>query len=112
MKHLGLVLVSLCGLGLLSAARAQTPSPVPVLSEPLPPLPVLHPLMDYPMRDTCICLAPDGMYYLTGTTGDPDWWAVTSDIRVWKSPDLKDWTPVVTKPRPRTTVWNLDREGT
>jgi len=85
---------------------------VPVLTGSLPPLPPLKPLFDYPLRDTSICLGPDGVYYLTGTTGAPDWWAVTGDIKVWKSADLKEWTPLIIKPRLRTTVWNIDRDGT
>ncbi len=71
----------------------------------------LKPLFDYPVRDTSVCLGGDGVYYLTGTTGSPDWWAVTSDIQLWKSSDLKRWTPVVTGPRERTIVWNVDRQG-
>lgn len=71
----------------------------------------LRPLFDYVMRDPSICVGPDSTYYLTGTTGDPDMWAVTSDIKVWKSKDLKKWSPVITSPRTRATVWNADREG-
>ncbi len=41
-------------------------------SEEAPRLPAtLQPLFDYPLRDPSICLAPDGFYYLTGTTGYP-----------------------------------------
>lgn len=72
----------------------------------------LKPLFDYPIRDTSICLGPDGIYYMTGTTGAPDMWAVTGEIRVWKSPDLINWEPVVTKPRTRSVVWSIDRDGT
>jgi len=71
----------------------------------------IKPLFDYTVRDASICTGPDSTYYLTGTTGDPDMWAVTSEIRVWKSKDLKKWTPVVVKPRTRSVVWNSDREG-
>ncbi|MGM0883778.1 MAG: family 43 glycosylhydrolase [Bacillota bacterium] len=70
------------------------------------------PLFDYPLRDTSICLGGDGFYYMTGTTGYPDWWAVTGDIQIWKSEDLANWTPLITEPRKRTTVWNVDRDGT
>ncbi|WP_199619496.1 family 43 glycosylhydrolase [Paenibacillus alkalitolerans] len=72
----------------------------------------LRPLFDFPVRDTSICRGGDGWYYLSGTTGYPDWWGVTGDIQLWKSPDLQDWIPVVTEPRRRSTVWNADREGT
>ncbi|WP_217591755.1 family 43 glycosylhydrolase [Cohnella sp. GbtcB17] len=69
-------------------------------------------LFDYPLRDPSICLGHDGYYYLTGTTGSPDWWAVTGDLQIWKSPDLLEWTSVITEPRKRSTVWNIDRDGT
>jgi hypothetical protein len=68
----------------LSTATAQTPSAAskplvrtgaPVERAPLPKLPPLKPLFDYPIRDTSICVGHDGAYYLTGTTGAPDWWA-------------------------------------
>jgi beta-xylosidase len=72
----------------------------------------LKPLFDYPVRDTSICRGPDDAYYLTGTTGAPDWWSVTANIQVWKSSDLQRWTPVVTQPRDRSVVWNIDRDGT
>ncbi|WP_413375471.1 family 43 glycosylhydrolase [Paenibacillus taichungensis] len=69
-------------------------------------------LINCPVRDTSICLGGDGYYYMTGTTGCPDWWAVTGDIQLWKSPDLKQWSPVITEPRRRSVVWNIDRDGT
>jgi len=94
--------------------HSQVPTAVTIAKaeRPAPALPALRPMMDFPMRDACVCAAPDGMYYLTGTTGSPDWWAVTGDIQVWRSADLKEWTAVVTHPRPRTVVWNVDRDGT
>jgi hypothetical protein len=76
--------------------------------EPLPPL---KPFFDYAVRDTSICLGGDGNYYLTGTTGSPDMWAVTSALQLWKSPDLRTWTPVVESPRARSIVWDVDRDG-
>jgi xylan 1,4-beta-xylosidase len=100
-------------MGFAAILHAQAPAITPAPARPAPTLPTtLKPMMDYPMRDTSVCAAPDGMYYLTGTTGSPDWWAVTGDIQVWTSPDLKDWSAVVTHPRPRTVVWNVDRDGT
>jgi xylan 1,4-beta-xylosidase len=75
-------------------------------------LPPIKPLFDHPVRDTSICLAADGNYYLTGTTannaGGPDdpqgWWYVNEGIRIWKSPDLKEWQPL-------GLVWKIE-EGT
>ncbi|MEI7900761.1 MAG: family 43 glycosylhydrolase, partial [bacterium] len=54
-------------------------------------LPPLAPLFDYPVRDTCVCLGPDGTYYLTGTTGHPTWWGENDGIRMWKSTDRVTW---------------------
>jgi len=75
-------------------------------------LPDIHPLMLYQMRDTSIRPGGDGNFYMTGTTGGPDWWAVTADVQLWKSRDLKTWNPVIMQPRLQSTVWNIDREGT
>jgi len=75
-------------------------------------LPTLTPLFDQFLRDTSICLADDGNYYLTGTTGGPEMMIVTSDLSVWKSPDLRNWSPVRDLPRQSTVVWNIDRDGT
>ncbi|MBK0383583.1 family 43 glycosylhydrolase [Pedobacter sp. SD-b] len=69
------------------------------------------PLFNYPIRDVSICTGPDSTYYMTGTTGDPDWWSVTSEIKIWKSKDLKHWVPIISGERERATVWNVDREG-
>jgi xylan 1,4-beta-xylosidase len=75
------------------------------------PLPKLEPLFDQFLRDTSIVLAGDGNYYMTGTTGGPEMMIVTSDLSVWKSPDLTHWSPVRDLPRQSTVVWNLDRDG-
>jgi hypothetical protein len=74
-------------------------------------LPRLEPLFDQFLRDTSIVLAGDGNYYMTGTTGGPEMMIVTSDLSVWKSPDLTHWSPVRELPRQSTVVWNLDRDG-
>ena len=72
-----------------------------------PRLPKIEPLFDYPLRDTCVCLGPDGIYYLTGTTGDTKTWWETNDggIRVWKSKDLKKWEAL-------GPVWNFAKNTT
>jgi xylan 1,4-beta-xylosidase len=75
-------------------------------------MPRIEALFDYDVRDTSIRPAADGMFYLTGSTGAPDMWAVTGDVHLWKSPDLRQWSPVITRPRPRPVVWNIDRDGT
>jgi xylan 1,4-beta-xylosidase len=74
-------------------------------------MPAIAPLFDQFLRDTSIVLAGDGMYYMTGTTGGPEMMVVTSDLSVWKSPDLIHWSPVRDLPRQSTVVWNIDRDG-
>ena len=73
--------------------------------------PTIKPLFDQFLRDTSIVLAADGNYYMTGTTGGPEMMVVTSDLSVWRSPDLIHWSPVRDLPRQSTVVWNLDRDG-
>ena len=69
-----------------------------------PKLPPMKPLFDYPVRDTSVCVGGDGMYYLTGTTGDTTtWWKTNAgEIRVWRSADLKTWKPL-------GAVWKIDQ---
>jgi xylan 1,4-beta-xylosidase len=67
-------------------------------------LPPLTPLLDYPLRDTSICLAPDGYYYLTGTTGYPTWWTHNDGIWLWRSHDLQQWEPL-------GCIWSTERDG-
>jgi len=76
-----------------------------ILIEEIPKMPVLKPLFDYPVRDTSVCLGPDGMYYLTGTTGHPTWWHTNEGIRMWKSRDLKTWEPM-------GLVWSFEKNAT
>jgi xylan 1,4-beta-xylosidase len=84
------------GLSEIVAAKKAPPA------KPLPPPAGLRKLMDLPMRDPSVCRAPDGNYYLTGTS--PPFWGFNNQngIRVWKSPDLKSWQPL-------GTVWRYGR---
>ena len=78
-----------------------------------PVLPGLRRLLESPLRDTSICLGPDNLYYLTGTsgskTGGPEmkdgWWYVNEGIRVWRSADLVTWTPL-------GLVWIFEKNAT
>ncbi len=59
----------------------------------------VSPLFDTPLRDTAVTRGPDGVYYLTGTSGTPRGdgtidFAVNDGIYVWSSPDLENWTPM------------------
>ena len=71
----------------------------------VPPIPTIKPLLDIPLRDTSVTLAPDGFYYLTGTTGAPTWWTANTGIQMWKSKDLKTWEPL-------GFVWTFDKDAT
>lgn len=55
------------------------------------------------VRDPFILLAPDGFYYLTGTTGGSHW-GDTIGIKLWRSADLANWTDM-------GYVWDLYRDG-
>jgi xylan 1,4-beta-xylosidase len=68
-----------------------------------PPMPVVQPLFKEQIRDTSVCLGPDGYYYLTGTTGT-NIWVSNEGIHVWKSRDLKKWDPL-------GLVWSIERDG-
>jgi beta-xylosidase len=68
--------------------------------------PATRPLFDCWMRDPNICLGGDGYYYLTGTTRPPEGprrpgWVWSDGVRLWRSPDLRDWEPL-------GLVWSLD----
>ena len=86
----------------LVALDAEETTPLP--SRPQYPA-KWEPLFDFPVRDTCVCLGPDGTYYLTGTTGHPTWWKTNEGIRVWKSKDLKTWEPL-------GLVWSFVKDAT
>lgn len=86
-----------------------------VLENPLLRIPRgLNPLLDSWMRDPQVCVAPDGWYYLTGTTlsprnpnpnqtHSPQLW--NDGLRLWRSRDLTAWEPL-------GLVWSLDRDAT
>jgi beta-xylosidase len=65
---------------------------------------------DVPLRAASICRAPDGVYYLTGTTKintrAPKYadFQNNDGVRLWKSADLKTWEPV-------GLVWDLSKTG-
>jgi beta-xylosidase len=67
-------------------------------------LPPLRPIWDVHMRDTTICLADDGFYYMTGSTGD-NIWDLNDGVELYKSKDLKTWDYL-------GLVWSVDKDGT
>jgi len=86
----------------IGVACSVSPAAEPI---DIPKMPVMKPLFDYPVRDTSVCLGPDGMYYLIGTTGHPTWWQTNEGIRMWKSKDLKTWDAM-------GLVWSFEKSAT
>lgn len=77
----------------IDAGIAEDGEPLKPVAVAPPPasteLPGLRKLLDTPLRDPSICRGPDG-WYLTGTV-EP-FWAYNEGIKVWRSPDLTNWT--------------------
>lgn len=67
-------------------------------------IPNLSPLLNIQIRDASICIGGDGIYYLTGSTGD-DIWDFNDGIELWKSKDLKKWVYL-------GLVWSFDKDAT
>ena len=68
-----------------------------------------------PIRDVSITyVARDQAYYLTGTTGKPDWWLNNSGIEMWRATSLMGrWTPVGMRySRGRRHVWTFETDCT
>jgi beta-xylosidase len=57
------------------------------------------------MRAPNICRGHDDWYYLTGTTGFPDWDVSNDGIWVWRSVDMNAWERI-------GKVWDIEKEGT
>ena len=99
----------------LGAAPLESLVPAPIDANAPAGLP-LRKLLDVPLRDPNITLAPDGFYYLTATSiaapeytairrGEPgQMWTINDGIRLWRSRDLKAWEPL-------GLVWSLDKDG-
>lgn len=64
----------------------------------------IAPLLQTKLRDTCICLAGDGCYYMTGSIGE-DIWDHNDGIPLWKSEDLINWTDL-------GLVWTFEKDAT
>src|SRR5574340_638020 len=108
----------LAATNLRAADSQQTPDiqhtdAAPADSAPAPEPPTaktgphgLRMLFDSPLRDPSICVGPDGMYYLTGTS--PPFWSYNNEsgIRVWRSKDLVTWEPLGTVWRYGESPWH------
>ena len=67
-------------------------------------IPEIEPLMDIQVRDTVIRIGRDGMYYLTGSTGE-DIWDHNDGVELWRSADLKKWDYL-------GLVWSFEKDAT
>ncbi|MNQ95949.1 Glycosyl hydrolases family 43 [compost metagenome] len=67
----------------------------------------LQPASDFLIRDPHISTGPDGTYYMTGTSDQPnrDFWDANNQLHLWSSQDLKEWQHVA-------KVWDLAENGT
>lgn len=71
------------------------------------------PEFDYWMRDTYVTLAPDGYYYMTGTTADPyrifsgqvHCWDWNDGLYLWRSKDMQEWDSM-------GMIWSLKDDAT
>lgn len=88
--------------GRTTQPSARKPSDFPHTGEP--PMPPVKALFDTGLRDTSVCLGPEGTYYMTGTIG-PDFMVANEGIPLWRSKDLKTWESL-------GLVWTFDRDGT
>jgi hypothetical protein len=64
----------------------------------------IKPMIDTWMRDPCMCVGPDGIYYLVGTGTTAPW--KCDGIPLYKSADLKTWELV------KVVVWLDQFKGT
>jgi xylan 1,4-beta-xylosidase len=67
-------------------------------------IPAIKPIWDLHLRDTIICLAPDGYYYMTGSSGD-NIWDRNDGVELWQSTDLRQWDYL-------GLVWGIEKDGT
>ena len=67
-------------------------------------LPPIKPIWELHLRDTTICLGPDDLYYMTGSSGD-NIWDKNDGIEMWRSADLKKWDYL-------GLVWSFAKDAT
>jgi beta-xylosidase len=102
-----MLLVGLAFSAMLVAAPVSDPV-APVNDSALQIPQGVRPLFDTWMRDTYVTYAPDGFYYLTGTTAAPGrdhCWDWNDGLYLWRSADLVHWEPL-------GLIWSLDRDAT
>ncbi|MDR1683342.1 MAG: family 43 glycosylhydrolase, partial [Candidatus Symbiothrix sp.] len=72
----------------------------------------LKPAFDYWMRDTWVTFGPDGYYYMTGTTADPNrpfagqthCWDWNDGLYLFRSKDLQQWEH-------QGLIWSMEKDG-
>jgi beta-xylosidase len=67
-------------------------------------IPPLKPIWDVHLRDTIINIGGDGLYYMTGSTGD-NIWDRNDGIELYRSKDLQHWDYL-------GLVWSFERDAT
>ncbi|MGV3509392.1 MAG: family 43 glycosylhydrolase [Sphingobacteriaceae bacterium] len=108
--------------GLTSACAQQRPikEPQQAFSDPTAPVgdkmltvpATVKPILNIWMRDTYVTKGPDGYFYLTGTTATPGryfpgqihCWDYNDGLYMWKSRDMKNWSPM-------GLVWSFDKDA-
>lgn len=105
-----------------SACAQQRPikEPQQAFSDPTAPVgdkmltvpATVKPILNIWMRDTYVTKGPDGYFYLTGTTATPGryfpgqihCWDYNDGLYMWKSRDMKNWSPM-------GLVWSFDKDA-
>jgi beta-xylosidase len=67
-------------------------------------IPPIKPIWELHLRDTSICMGGDGLYYMTGSSGD-NIWDRNDGIEMWKSTDLQHWDYL-------GLVWSFAKDAT
>jgi hypothetical protein len=67
-------------------------------------IPPIKPIWDLHLRDTVITVGGDGLYYMTGSSGD-NIWDRNDGIELWRSRDLKAWDYL-------GLVWSYEKDAT
>ncbi|WEK37445.1 MAG: family 43 glycosylhydrolase [Candidatus Pseudobacter hemicellulosilyticus] len=109
-----------CLLSITLSACAQTGEGQTGFSNPIAPVgdpdltvpTAVVPIVDHWLRDTYVMNAPDGYYYLTGTTASPGrvfpgevhCWDYNDGLYMWRSKDLKQWESM-------GLIWGFDRDA-
>jgi xylan 1,4-beta-xylosidase len=104
LRHLYYLAVFLC-LTMRICSAEHAADTLFAVCTPGPMARAIEPVLNHPLRNPSVCLGPDGCYYLTGTTGYPDWELTNDGIRLWRSTDLIHWEAL-------GKVWDIDRHGT